>query len=38
MEIFKMSKFKNINKGKNMIRTKLKKYEEYIIKKQQNIL
>ena len=32
MKKFKMSKFENINKGKNMIRTKLKKYEEYINK------
>ena len=32
-----MSKFENINKGKNIIiRTKLKKYKEYIIKQKQN--
>ena len=36
MKKFKMSKFENINKGKNMIGTKLKKYEEYIIKGKNN--
>ena len=34
MKKFKMSK--NINEDKNMIRTRLKKYEEYIIKEKNN--
>ena len=37
MKKFKMSKFENINKGKNIIRrTKIKKYKEYIIKEKNN--